>query len=231
MGCDIHAYIEYRDKRRQWQNVQGVWTAKRLARHPEYDESTSGHLDRDYRMFGLLAGVRVPELQMFERRGVPAGLAWRTHDAYAIMVDDKFAAEHPDYHGILTSQQADTYVSRGWAHEVIALDVEGNPTAARYVSGPDWHSASWLTTPEFAEVLRRYNELARGEWHQSDIDFWRDELAKGGWFADIAQRHLAELESDDYRPGYDVEYAAMLGAMVACEEYGHPARIVFWFDN
>lgn len=232
MGCDIHAYIEYRNRRGRWENVQGVWTAKKHQRfHGEYDESTSGHLDRNYRMFGMLAGVRVPELQVYERRGVPESMAWRTIDAYAIAVDDKFLAQHPDYDGVISTRKANEYVGNGWSQDVVVLNSDGNPVDRRYVSGPDWHSASWLATHEYAEVLRRYNELARSEWHEADIAYYRAEVAKGGPFADYSGHHLAELESADYRPTYDVEYAAMLGAMVACEEHGHPARIVFWFDN
>lgn len=232
MGCDIHAYIEYQNKGGRWENVQGVWTAKRGARFGhKYDESTSGYLDRDYRMFGLLAGVRIPELVRHEPRGIPEGLASRTFDAYALNVDDEHLAKYPDSEYAVSNAKADSWVRSGSSHEIVRLNYQGEPVNSRYISGPDWHTASWLTSHEFAEILRTYNELARTEWHEADLRHYRAEVAKGGPFADLAQYHLTELESDDYRPGYDVEYAAMLGAMVACEEHGHRSRLVFWFDN
>ena len=58
MGCDIHLYFEKKNKHGEWEELE---VDPRLI--PD---------DRNYRLFGFLAGVRNDEIPpQFERRGIP----------------------------------------------------------------------------------------------------------------------------------------------------------------
>ena len=64
MGCDIHAYIEEKTYR-TWDSFTGEL-----------------NLDRDYRMFGALAGVRSGDEPIIEPRGVPDDMSYQLKDDY-----------------------------------------------------------------------------------------------------------------------------------------------------
>lgn len=59
MECDIHAYIEYKDKiTGEWKQVLGEL-----------------NLQRDYRFFNTLAGIREEDPALFSVRGLPADIS------------------------------------------------------------------------------------------------------------------------------------------------------------
>lgn len=69
MGCDIHLYIEKKIDGK-WVPAQGFMTRDfddRVPDVPYYDRFT----DRNYILFGALAGVREPDFQMFPVKGFP----------------------------------------------------------------------------------------------------------------------------------------------------------------
>lgn len=67
MGCDIHLYIEKKIGGK-WIPAQGfVQTDEDRIDVPYHDRFN----DRDYELFGFLAGVRSPENQHFEPKGFP----------------------------------------------------------------------------------------------------------------------------------------------------------------
>lgn len=76
MGCDIHMYIEKKDKSStatagSWIPAQGfLITSDEDEAIPDvpFPDQFS---DRDYLLFGLLAGVRDPTNQVFEPKGFP----------------------------------------------------------------------------------------------------------------------------------------------------------------
>ena len=169
MGCDIHGYIEFRNPERnpkRWEPMGGqLW------------------LERNYLMFGLLAGVRDGGAMHIPPRGIPGDLGWEADEDYHLYI-----SEVADDRGkSCTQTDALSWVASG-------LSVWTNAGRTR-ISNPDWHTPSWLTTAEYAEALRRYTQ---------------------------------EYDSP-YRLG--VTFAAALGAMIAAEEHGCQARLVFWFDN
>ena len=97
----------------------------------------------------------------------------------------------------------------------------------RYVSRPDWHTPTWLTTSEFATVLRTYDECAADRDGPDRADH-AHEAATGP--ASARAFHRARLvDPAPNRP--EVGYVAALGAMAAAEEAGHAARIILWFAN
>lgn len=129
MGCDIHAYIEY------------SYNVRTLSGEP-YWRTFGGRisLQRDYCMFGILAGVQDGEYQLYAPRGLPAGdLAFVTSsDAYLC----------------ITSSPGERECTRGQAESW------GNPIFKQgtweYTMNPDWHSHSWLTPDEYAAALGIY---------------------------------------------------------------------------
>ena len=68
MGCDIHMYLE-KKKNGAWVPAQGfVKMYEDLGSDVPYPDRFT---ERDYHLFGFLAGVRAPEYQHFEPKGFP----------------------------------------------------------------------------------------------------------------------------------------------------------------
>ena len=130
MGCDIHTYLEY-----------ATWTKQDGA---PYWVSWGGrnNLGRDYQMFALLSdGVRGSYTHSRPAKGLPEGLAYETRaDAFMCVTENDDWADSDGYCTVASA--------RSW----------GNPGAkdGDYIDHPDWHSHSWLTPDEYAQVLGRY---------------------------------------------------------------------------
>ena len=58
MGCDIHAFIETKEPQSS-----------------RYDRSIGFPINRDYFLFGLLAGVRYSKCKYIQPRGFPKAIA------------------------------------------------------------------------------------------------------------------------------------------------------------
>lgn len=134
MGCDIHLFIEY--KRKDGNN----WT--------NFGEKF--RLDRDYRMFAMLAGVRAygDEIKpISESRGLPDNIAWKTRDnnRFYILGED----EEVDGDRQVTRSKADSWVKSG------ASQYEDK----NHVTHPDWHSHSWLTNSEYETCVNSFEDV------------------------------------------------------------------------
>lgn len=72
MGCDIHAFVEATDAGGGFRQVADV------------------DIDRDYRLFGIMADVRTREgvTPLFEPRGLPEGVSYGVADEHAEWVAD-----------------------------------------------------------------------------------------------------------------------------------------------
>ena len=128
MGCDIHCYIEHREKGRdRWDGFGGRINP-----------------GRDYELFGRMAGVRTGAQPVVPLRGLPNDLAW---DAEA---DSSLYISTEEYDGACTAERAKYYVEKCGCSYI--NDAEGKPWR---VTHPDRHSHSWLTSDEFAEALSR----------------------------------------------------------------------------
>ena len=81
MGCDIHMYIE-KKKNGKWIPAQGfMQTGNRENDVPDvpfHDQFNQ----RNYALFGFLAGVRIPELKHFEPQGFPDDASKEVKDVY-----------------------------------------------------------------------------------------------------------------------------------------------------
>lgn len=71
MGCDIHAFIE-----------------KREPQSSSYSCSIEFPINRDYFLFGLLAGVRYSKCKYIQPRGFPKDAHWLTEENYEEMKVD-----------------------------------------------------------------------------------------------------------------------------------------------
>lgn len=131
MGCDIHAFIEYKDKRSESWNPFG----------------SEIHLDRNYSIFGFMCnGVRSDHNNGYSARGLPSDLAYNAKGAnWLYITDDK------DEPNTATLEEALKW-HRDGKGSIIKYDSKGDP---QYVEHPDWHSHSWLTTTEYNDCLNK----------------------------------------------------------------------------
>jgi hypothetical protein len=207
MGCDIHLYIEYKSKKPQYDGRESTWHSFGKSINP----------GRNYAMFGLMANVRncysdgkLPVL--VEPRGMPEDAGYTATDDNRIYISE---TESEDY---VCMETAKRWVNSGSSKFINNKD--GNPT---WVTQPDWHSHSWLTTSEFESVLNKYLELEAG-WHKERVE----EHNK------MVERENIQPDSWAYAPpsiNDEPEYQVVLASLKRFEELGYDARVVFWFDN
>lgn len=148
MGADIHAYVEYAD----FKTADGDFYWNNLTRN---------FGDRNYYLFGLLAGVRGPDGPLFEVRGIPDGrVGYYTSGDYWRNVAPENHPEWADHgDGWVSRESAERWVRGGSSKPV--YDKDGKLSR---VTDPDAHSASWLTTDELAEVLEHYAANVQSHW-------------------------------------------------------------------
>jgi hypothetical protein len=209
MGCDIHLYIEYKNKKVAFDGYKDNWHSFGQRINP----------GRNYAMFALMANVRnhysdgkLPVL--VEPRGIPDDAEYYSSGDDRIYIsEEKYDGEHS-----VTMERAKSWVESGSSKFI--NNQKGEPT---WVTDPDNHSHSWLTTSEFETIINNYLELEAG-WH-------KERVAEHMTF--VEQNNI-KLESWAYAPPvmkYEPEYQVVLASMKRFEELGYDARIVFWFDN
>src|SRR5262249_32737913 len=93
MGCDIHAYIETTPTTAKTDKPAWVNFAREF------------RLDRNYGMFGFLAGVRIPHTPIVPLRGRPTDAAFLTDLDAHLFIDDKSA----DQDGFCSQENAERY--------------------------------------------------------------------------------------------------------------------------
>ena len=206
MGCDIHLYIEYKSKKTEFDGYDSGW------------QSFGGRINpgRNYAMFGLMANVRncysdgkLPVL--VERRGMPEDASYTATDDNRIYISDVPSSRY------VSMETAKSWVNSG---SKFINDKEGNPI---WVTDPDAHSHSWLTTSEFESILNKYLEL-QSVWHKKRVE----EHNK------MVKEENIQPDSWAYAPPSMVdepEYQVVLASLKRFEELGYDARVVFWFDN
>lgn len=151
MGCDIHTYIEYATP-----NIGEC--------ELHWSSFTRNGGSRNYAMFGVLAGVRAPGVALFTPKGMPFGpISYQTADDYWVNVASEAHPEWAEHDGFTSLETAERWVSSG--SSIGQRDADGRLTR---VSGPDWHSHSWLTTAELAQAIDRYQFVARDRWPGDD---------------------------------------------------------------
>jgi len=138
MGCDIHMYVQYREKTRDngfWWNFGGEFNP-----------------GRNYAMFGILAGVRYDSDKGYESRGLhDIQLSYGIEsDLYLYIIEEGQGRDGEP--NTCTLEQAERWAK--WGNPIIN-GKDGKPYKVRH---PDWHSHSWLTPKELARAYRWYRK-------------------------------------------------------------------------
>jgi hypothetical protein len=160
MGCDIHTYVELADGTKD---------------KPYWRNFTRNGGERDYLMFGILAGVRVEDEQLFEPKGLPEGeLGYWTEDDYWLHVAPEKNPEWADTENWISREKAEKYIGYGSKADM-------KDGVLKRVSHPDYHSHSWLTADEFEQAIKRYSEVVGkyypvGQRSEAPLE-WRAMLA------------------------------------------------------
>jgi hypothetical protein len=134
MGCDIHAYIEY---------VNGT---NHVGEKDYWGFGKRTRIWRDYWLFALMAGVRNywDVKPVAEPRGVPKDTSYDVREDYLLYVSENC----PDEQGNCSKEDA-----KRWLEYNCSQQWDENR-----ITGPDWHTPSWLTLDELKLVLKRYIE-------------------------------------------------------------------------
>jgi hypothetical protein len=135
MGCDIHLFIEHKNKEYpHWQGFGG--------------EINPG---RHYGIFAKLCGVRgYGEIKpITPPRGLPEGINYKVNNANTLFIDD----DSPDGEGCCSSEMAERWIKEGISKRV----------SDHRITHPDWHSHSWVTTEELQKVLMELENVDT-EW-------------------------------------------------------------------
>lgn len=144
MSADIHMYIEYRSKTPSPHanpTLKSAWS----------NFGSQYYVGRNYSLFGLLAGVRDDrQPAIVEPRGMPEDFGSETRDDYSLYI----CSSNPDDDGNVSPETAKSWVDSGYSEYL--LNHEGKPWR---VTGPDWHSHSWLTPDEYESALNAYAEV------------------------------------------------------------------------
>lgn len=206
MGTDIHMFFEYTDKEIIEKEKNGDLNG-RGEPIKAYWRDLGGRINpgRNYWMFGILSkGVRSDFDNAFEPKGIPDfdSLGSPSRASYTLYITD---SEDEDEGKYTTLSQAIKWASGAYPSSTLYYR---NPTDDKptWVSCPDWHSASWLSTEEYEKAIQIYKDICK----------------------------KANQENPEYNPISDAilpEYEAMLAAMKSLESNGKVCRTVFWFDN
>jgi len=204
MGCDIHIYIEYKNRKIRSDGSKHNWL------------SHGGRINggRNYGLFALMADIRnYDELSVaVAPRGMPDDAAY-----YAVNDDRMYICEEAG-DNYVKMKRAEQWVNDG--SSIFINDRDGKPVC---VTNPDWHSHSWLTTNEFESIFNTYLEM-ENVWHTSRVNNHQE----------LVNHNNISKESWAYEPpnmNIEPSYQAILASMKRFEELGYDARIVFWFDN
>lgn len=204
-GCDIHMFFEYTDKEILERERNGLLDESNKP-FKAYWKCLGGriNLGRNYWMFGILSkGVRYDIDCGFEPKGIPEFefLSSNVFHEYCMYITDM-----PNNDGYsCTMADAIKWATGEYCSSKLFYRYP-NDDKPTWVSNPNWHSASWLTTEEYEKAIETYK-------NHYDKQFGN------------------ELTTSSLK-SYDIpEYDAMLAAMKSLESNGKVCRAVFWFDN
>jgi hypothetical protein len=116
MGADIHGFVELKNKNSKW-----------------YSSVAKVFIDRDYCLFGLMAGVRGNNPPVVPPRGIPIDLSGAAQDEYYYYVSEK----------------DDPKIIEQWLSSGISTVYDEKYDI---ITHPDWHTPSWLSLSELKLV-------------------------------------------------------------------------------
>jgi len=196
MGCDIHCYIEYKKKNSdRWINFGGRINP-----------------GRNYQMFGTMAGVRNDSVVYIEPRGFPEDCGYSAKNDNLLYISE-FEEE-----GHVSKEKAEQCVKYGQKY---VKDSEGVDT---WVTNPDFHSHSWLTSIEFEISIANYLK------HMGFL-LGSLKLTNSKDLEKVDVEISDPYNKKEYILSSICEYWPILKAMQCFEDQGYESRLVFWFDN
>jgi hypothetical protein len=153
MGCDIHMYVEYADKKRVEQSNIGEKDSRGELIKP-YWRDFGGRINpgRHYMMFGFLSkGVRSNFSNGLPPKGLPpfAELAYYSRNDSVCYITEQPGNDENS----VTLETALKWAENGRIK--IIDNSNGRPT---WVEHPDWHSHTWLTLKEYETAINNYKE-------------------------------------------------------------------------
>jgi hypothetical protein len=253
MGCDIHAYIEYKKpkfEREFW------WCLSEL------------HIGRNYRLFALAATVRMNSPfavvhqieEVFRKHNIPLdapesffeGMSEETSasfqrdlekcdgDTGITMGQEPFQpkgipstlSHHVEWKYTLyvneDGDETDEYScsrksAEGWVESGVS---EWCDEEKHRVTHPDWHTPSWLSTAEVEELVKRMETAQRLTIPAAKKQ--QQELLAA---APDSERWQDWSFFDPMKDDSLMEIRSILAMMKGIEVSGGEARLVFWFDN
>lgn len=139
MGCDIHLYVEKRQK----EGLSLRWIPS----------SFRGYFsERVYEMFAALNNVRNDpdwNIKPLQDKGIPDYLGFRSfYDYYITIVEDPKNRKN-----VCSKEQAEEWVRNKYSTEIEMNEI-------KYCSDPDWHSPNWCTVQEMEQC---YNQVFKDE--------------------------------------------------------------------
>jgi hypothetical protein len=148
VGTDICLHIEYR-----LDGVTSAWSDGAI------------DVERDYALFGALAGVCAIGPTPFPPRGLPSDLSPEVFERYyAFIIDPENAARWSGF-AWMSNSDARSLLQSGKCHAPPTSYTKRNMTSPLgYVSIPGLHTPSWLTHDEVVRALAHAHSEARGDW-------------------------------------------------------------------
>lgn len=210
MGCDIHVHVEHK--------VNGIWSKVPDTLgpvNPWYDSTRSQtninqpniwDLDRNYALFGVLAGVRSNINPILAPRGIPQDLSQEVFDSYQAWGGD---CHTPSYYllsellvGKEYSYMEHAYVDvAGWIKHKDGIDISESNHVNMYCDG----------------ISVSHQEMDR-------ISNMAPILGEEKYYTNI----VLDIK---YKKIYSWFWDSFLGAMCKIDSNPDNVRMVFWFDN
>ena len=139
MGCDIHCYVEFRQKK----EVHDDWS-KRWS-------SFGGRINpgRNYELFTRLSGVRGYTEKFIANSGLPEDIAYAAQHDNQLYIDYNGDAGARGYSGAVTPENAARWID---SHQ--SRYIKNHEGKNAHVTNPDWHSHGWVTPAQLSKALR-----------------------------------------------------------------------------
>lgn len=154
MGCDIHAFIEYKET---WDDGSEHWNS--------FSDEIS--LGRNYFMFGCLTNgnVRYPIRikSGVDPKGLPPNVSWEVENANTLYITEKGEGEYE-----ATMSNAMRWV-RDYGKKFTYHPESKKPVK---IENPDWHTHSWLTIKEYEAILKTAEKIAKKEGENVYFMYW-----------------------------------------------------------
>ncbi len=164
--------------------------------------------------------------ESFEPRGVPKDADYfKAISDYTMWVREEESANAEEHE--CSRKKADEWIKNG-SSKVWDTDEDGKVSR---ITHPDWHSASWLSTDEIEELIKRYESALKAL-----IPTARKEMERAAKFYEKAPEKIRDKfcswEYCNPMNNHDLKLLrGMLSMMRAIETPERPCRIIFWFDN